>query len=169
MAPMEHHQCNDLHSTLQQISFDLNQTINTFLALQQCAPSPSNTGYTAYLESCLPHVQNLLKFFTDGRDLGEVTVRDFPPRDSSCDVTQAPDLAPVRDLIEQYLVYGNWMEPSNCLLEFDQILGSAVAGLAEAFESFLDELPAGSTEKLLLENSTRVALRKLRTREHHKE
>ena len=37
-------------SPFQQLSFDVNQMIHTFLAMQQSAPSPSNIGYTAYLE-----------------------------------------------------------------------------------------------------------------------
>ncbi len=50
-----------------------------------------------------------------------------------------------------------------------EILRSAVVELTKTFESFLDELPAGSIEKMLLENGTRVALEKLSTIEDFKE
>ena len=159
-ALRESAECNDLLSTLQQLSVDLNQMIHTFVALQQCAPSPSNTGYTAYLESCLLHVRNLITFFHN-LEFEKITIRDFVPGERWIDATQAPDLAPVRDVIDQYLVAGNGYWLIDSASQFDQILCSAVVELADAFQSFMDLLPAGSTVKEFMENSTRVALGKL--------
>ena len=106
MALTEYHQGNDFQSMLQRISFDLNQMINTFIAMRGCAPSPSNAGFTAYLESCLLHIRNLIQFFRDPKS-EKITIRDFVRGGRSIDVTLAPDLAPVRDLIDQYLAAGN--------------------------------------------------------------
>jgi hypothetical protein len=61
------------------------------------------------------------------------------------------------------------MRTGDCSLPVDEILGSAVVAPAEALESFLDKFPAESAEKLLLENSTRVALRKLKSAEDFKQ
>ena len=50
------------------------------------------------------------------------------------------------------------MRVVNSSSQFDQILGSTVVEMAETFESFMEQFPPGSTEKLLLENGTRRAL-----------
>lgn len=89
-------ECKDPHSSLLQVSFDVNQMLNTFFALRECAPSPSNSGYTAYLESCLLHIRKLIKFFIDPPNLGEISVRDFAQGGCSIDVIQAQDFIPVR-------------------------------------------------------------------------
>ena len=168
MALTEYHQGNDFQSMLQRISFDLNQMINTFIAMRGCAPSPSNTGFTAYLESCLLHIRNMIQFFRDPKS-EKITTRDFVRGWRSNDVIQAPELAPVRDLIDQYLSCMNRRRTIDVSLRIEEILRSAVVELTKTFESFLDELPAGSIEKVLLENSTRVALEKLKTVEDFKE
>ena len=168
IAFKESPECNDLQSSPQRISFDVNQMINTFLGLSECAPSPSNTGFTAYLESCLLHIRNLIQFFRDPKS-EKITIRDFVRGGRSIDVTLAPDLASVRDLIDQYLAAGNRMRTSDCSLPVDEILGSAVVGLGDAFKSFVEQLPAGSVETKCLENSTRAALGKLKTVEDVKE
>ena len=162
-------ECKDPQSSLLQVSFDVNQMLNTFFALRECAPSPSNTGFTAYLESCLLHFRSVLEFFDGTLSLWKITVRDFAPGDRSLDVIQAPDLAPVRDLIDQYLSCMDRRRTTDFSLRIEEILDSAVVELTKTFESFLDELPAGSIEKVLLENSTRGALRKRKTLEDFKE
>ena len=105
------------------------------------------------------HIRNLITFFRD-LEFEKISVRDFVAGDHSLNVIQALDSNPISDLIQQDLVHGNRMRTSDCSFEFDQILGSAVVELAEAFESFLDQFPAESAEKSLLENGTRVALEK---------
>lgn len=133
-------ECQNLHSSLQRISFDIDQMIHTFVALQQCAPSPSNTGYTAYIESCLLHIRSLIKFFADPPNLGEIAVRNFAAGDHSLNVIQALDFTPVRDVIDRYLVAGNRMTMVDSSSRTHEILRSAVVTLAETFESFLEML-----------------------------
>ena len=162
-------ECKDPHSSLVQVSFDVNQMLNTFFALRECAPSPSNTGYTAYLESCLLHVRNLLEFFDGTLNMWKITVLDFVPGDRSLDVIQAQHFILVRDVIDQYLVAGNGLRTRDCSLQIHAIIGAAVVALADAFKSFVEQLPAGSVETKCLENSTRVALEKLKTVEDFKE
>lgn len=153
-------ECENLQSSLRRISIDINQMINTFFALSECAPSPSNTGYIAYLESCLLHVRNLITFFHN-LEFEKITSEDCEQEEHSSDVIQAQDFTLVHDVFDQYLVAGNryWLIDSSSPV--DQILRSAVVALAETFENFVKEFPAESAEKLLLEDSTQVVLGKL--------
>lgn len=102
IALTEYRQEKDFRSSLLQFSFDINQMISTFLAMQQCAPSPSNTGYTAYIESCLIHIRNLTEVITNAPSFRKITIRDFIPGERSLDVKQALDFSTVRDSIDHF-------------------------------------------------------------------
>lgn len=68
----------------------------------------------------------------------------------------------MRDVIERYLVAGNRVTTVDSSSRTHEILHSAVVALAHTFESFVNTLPDDSTEKMLLENSTRVVMEKVK-------
>lgn len=165
----EYPEYRDPQIAMHVIALDVNQMINSFTAMEQCAPSASNTGYTAYLESCLLHTRNLLEFFIDSPDPGKIIFRDFVLGSRLADLVQALDLNPLRELIDQYFAHMNWMRSTHFSSPVEEIIGSAVIALAEAFNSFIELLSGGLMEREFLENSTQRALKKLEKLEYFRE
>lgn len=156
----------NLELAMQVVAFEVTQMIDAFLAMQKVAATAiataTETGYTAYLESALLHVRNLMEFMIDKSvSATKITYRDFVSKDDF-HVDGLANFGPIRELISQHLVHMDWKrtlsDSTLVTIPVEELVASTIVALGETFRSFVNLLPAGSKERQFFEASTQASL-----------
>lgn len=153
----------NLADAMQVVSLEVKLMIRAFIAMRQAAISATDTGYTAYLESSLIHVRNLIEFMIDTPAPTKITFRDFIPEGQFASRT-LPDLKSIRELINQNLVHMDWKRTvpgDSSSRPVGEVIESTVRTLANLFRRFIELLPTESNERQFIKRNTQASLEKL--------